>query len=172
MAARVLIRAPRLSDAAGFLAAVRRSRSLHRGWVKPPGTHPAYRAFLKRHQSDSRRAFLVILRSTGDIVGAINLGHIIHGPLKSAFVGYYAFAGFEGRGLMMEGLKLVVHHSFQKVKLHRLEANIQPENRASLALAARCGFVREGFSRRYLKIAGRWRDHERWAIVADLKERA
>jgi ribosomal-protein-alanine N-acetyltransferase len=120
-----------------------------------------------RHRSESRRAFLVIKRSTGYIIGVINLGHIIRGPLQSAFVGYYAFGGFEGQGLMTEGRRLVIRHAFQKLRLHRLEANIQPGNHASLALAGRCGFVREGFSARYLKIGGRWRDHERWAIVAD-----
>ena len=34
-------------------------------------------------------------------------------------------------------------------------------------LVRRLGFVREGYSRRYLKIGGRWRDHERWAVVKD-----
>ena len=57
--------------------------------------------------------------------------------------------------------------AFSKLGLHRLEANIQPENTASIALAKRVGFQKEGFSPRYLKIRGRWRDHERWAIVAD-----
>jgi ribosomal-protein-alanine N-acetyltransferase len=51
--------------------------------------------------------------------------------------------------------------------LHRLEANIQPGNRASLRLVRRLGFKREGYSRRYLKIRGRWCDHERWAILAE-----
>ena len=68
--------------------------------------------------------------------------------------------------LMREGLALVVRHAFKTLKLHRLEANIQPQNAPSLALAKACGFRREGFSPLYLKIGGRWRDHERWAIVA------
>jgi ribosomal-protein-alanine N-acetyltransferase len=65
---------------------------------------------------------------------------------------------------MRAALGLAVRMAFTELKLHRLEANIQPGNAASIALAARCGFAREGFSPRYLKIAGRWRDHERWAI--------
>jgi ribosomal-protein-alanine N-acetyltransferase len=60
----------------------------------------------------------------------------------------------------------VVRHAFRRLRLHRLEANIQPGNAPSVALAKACGFTREGYSPRYLKIAGRWRDHERWAIVA------
>ena len=66
---------------------------------------------------------------------------------------------------MHEGVSAVVRHAFTRLKLHRLEANIQPGNAASLALARACGFTREGFLPRYLKISGRWRDHERWAIV-------
>ncbi|HEV2436064.1 MAG TPA: GNAT family protein [Verrucomicrobiae bacterium] len=97
----------------------------------------------------------------------INLGSIIRGLLQGAYVGYYAFAPHAGKGLMREGLQLVLKHAFQKLRLHRLEANIQPGNQLSLRLARRCGFAREGFSRRYLKDGGRWRDHERWAILAE-----
>ena len=82
-------------------------------------------------------------------------------------IGYYAFAGFERRGLMRAGLSLVARHAFRQLKLHRLEANIQPDNLASIALVRRCGFQLEGYSPRYLKIGGRWRDHERWAVLAD-----
>ena len=77
----------------------------------------------------------------------------------------YAFAGFEGRGLMTQALNAVVRHAFTNLGLHRVEANIQPGNAASIALAKRCGFQLEGYSPKYLKIGGRWRDHERWARV-------
>jgi ribosomal-protein-alanine N-acetyltransferase len=57
--------------------------------------------------------------------------------------------------------------AFTRLELHRLEANIQPANLASITLVKRLGFHLEGLSPRYLKIAGHWRDHERWALLAD-----
>jgi [ribosomal protein S5]-alanine N-acetyltransferase len=68
---------------------------------------------------------------------------------------------------MSDGLQLVLARAFTDLRLHRLEANIQPGNAASIALVRKAGFVREGFSERYLKIGGRWRDHEHWAIRAE-----
>lgn len=117
--------------------------------------------------SDSHRAFLVVLCESGDVVGAIHLNHIIPGALQGAFLGYYAFTPHAGQGLMREGMRLVLKHAFRELKLHRLEANIQPKNHASIRLVRKCGLVREGFSRRYLKVGGRWKDHERWAILAE-----
>jgi ribosomal-protein-alanine N-acetyltransferase len=165
--AQVIIRPPTLRDWPAFQAAVRRSRALHYSWVAPPNTRKKFEAYLKRMASDSHRAFLVVLRESGDKVGAIHLNHIIPGALQGAFLGYYAFTPHAGHGLMCEGMLLVLRHAFQELKLHRLEANIQPKNHASIRLARKCGFVREGFSRRYLKVGGRWKDHERWAILAE-----
>lgn len=167
MKARVTIRNPKRSDAAAILSASRRSQSLHRGWLNPLVTRRAFLAHLKRIESDSHRGFLVIQKATGNLVGVININNIILGSFRSAFLGYYAFEGMTGQGLMREAMRLVLHYAFCKLKLHRLEANIQPGNKASIALVKRCGFVREGYSRRYLKICGRWRDHERWAILAE-----
>ena len=68
---------------------------------------------------------------------------------------------------MTEGLAQALRWIFGELRLHRVEANIQPGNAASRALARRLGFRREGLSPRYLKVGGRWRDHERWALTVD-----
>jgi ribosomal-protein-alanine N-acetyltransferase len=100
-------------------------------------------------------------------VGVVNISEIVLGPFRSAYLGYYAFEPFAGRGLMRKGFELVLTTAFRTLKLHRLEANIQPANLASRRLVKRLGFTREGLSPRYLKIAGRWRDHERWALLSE-----
>lgn len=150
-----------------FLAAVRRSRALHTPWVSPPATLQAYRAYLRRLRRSIHVGYFICLRDTDEIVGVANLGHIVQGALRSAYLGYYAFMPHARQGLMTEGLALVIRDAFRLLRLHRLEANIQPGNRASRSLARRLGFRREGYSKRYLKIRGRWCDHERWALLAD-----
>lgn len=164
---RVTLRPPALRDWPAFQAAVRRSRALHHPRVAPPGARKKFEAYVRRAISDSHRGFLVVLRRSGEMAGVINPGSIIRGLLQGAHVGYYAFAPHAGKGRMREGRQLVLKYAFQKLGLHRLEANIQPGNQRSLRRARRCGFVREGFSRRYLKVGGRWRNHERCASLAE-----
>lgn len=164
---RIALRSPTPADAPAFLAAVRASRRLHGRWVSAPADAEAYAGYLARMQQPGYLAFLVVNADDGSLVGVVNLSHIVMGALRSAYLGYYAFAPQAGRGLMTLGLKAVCRHAFQVLKLHRVEANIQPDNAASIALARRCGFRQEGYSPRYLKINGRWRDHERWALLAD-----
>src|SRR5262249_22932934 len=147
-----------------FLALARISRRLHRPWVAPPGSPAAFAAFLRRARQPNRVSALVCCRAGGAIVGVVNVSEIVRGPLQGAFPGYYGSASYAGQGYMTEGVALAVSLAFGRLKLHRLEANVQPGNRASLALVRRLGFRLEGFSPRYLKIAGRWRDHQRWAI--------
>ena len=163
---RVLLRRPRSADREEFLALVRGSRALHRPWVSPPATPVQYRDYLRRMAAADHAAFLVCIPRSGRIAGVINMSHIVRGAFCSAYLGYYAFAGCEGRGYMLGGLRAVVRHAFGPLRLHRLEANIQPGNAPSIALARAAGFRLEGYSPRYLKIGGRWRDHERWAILA------
>jgi ribosomal-protein-alanine N-acetyltransferase len=157
-------------DEAEFIAGVRASRALHRPWLYPPSTPEAYRAYLAGI-GERKAAFLARRREDGAIVGWISVSEIVRGSLQGAFVGYGGMGGFTGQGYMTEALQLVLTQAFGPLRLHRLEANIQPGNAASIALARRCGFEREGFSPRYLKVGGRWRDHERWAVRKESRRR-
>ena len=104
---------------------------------------------------------------SGGIVGVFNLSQIFMRGFRNAYLGYYGMVGFARRGMMTEGLRLATQYAFEEVGLHRLEANIQPGNLASIALVRRAGFRKEGFSPRYLRINGVWCDHERWALLVD-----
>lgn len=162
----VYLRAPVPSDAPRFCAAARASRALHSPWVRPPATESAFLAYVERMADPTNRGFLVFHAGSDTLAGSIEITQIVRGVFRSGYLGYYAFTGFERRGLMSAAVRLVVRQAFRELRLHRLEANIQPGNDASIALVRACGFRLEGYSPRYLKIRGRWRDHERWAIVA------
>ena len=164
---RVHIRPGSVADEAEFLAAVERSRRLHHPWVQAPSTPEAFREYLAKRQSPRGAAFFLWVEEPRGLVGVVNLDEIVHHAFRSAYLGYYAFVPYAGRGLMKAGLAQVITHAFSTMKLHRLEANIQPGNHPSKSLVKTLGFRREGFSPRYLKINGRWRDHERWAILSE-----
>jgi ribosomal-protein-alanine N-acetyltransferase len=144
----------------------RGSRRLHRPWVYPPTTAPAVTRWLGA-AGPTRHRLLVCRRSDGAILGVVNVSEIVRAALQSAYLGYYAFGPHAGQGYMADGLTLVLRYVFRRLRLHRLEANIQPANHSSRRLVRRLGFRKEGFSPRYLKVGGRWRDHERWAIVRE-----
>lgn len=164
---RVKLVRPAKRHAAAFLDAVKRSRRLHRNLVTPVKTEDAYLKFVNHCRSPRCSNFFVVLRGSHELVGAINVENIMRGYFQSAALGYYAFIPYAGKGLMREGLIQTITHGFKDLKLHRLEANIQPTNARSINLVKGLGFQLEGYSPRYLKISGRWRDHERWAIHAD-----
>ncbi|HEY8519659.1 MAG TPA: GNAT family protein [Gammaproteobacteria bacterium] len=164
---RVRLERPSLRREGDFLDAVRRSRRLHGNYVVAPSTPTEYRDYLRRSRRDNQESFFVVLADGGELAGVVNINHIIRYSLLSAVLGYYAFVPYAGAGLMREGLALALDFAFGPLGLHRLEANIQPSNKRSKALVAGLGFRLEGVALRYLKIGGRWRDHERWAILAD-----
>ncbi|MFG2946872.1 GNAT family N-acetyltransferase [Streptomyces adustus] len=168
---RVGIRHFRYEDGAEFTARARESKDLHHPWLFPPDTADGYTAYAGRLIEDRTKAgFLVCDKDDGGaIAGFVNINNIVEGAFLSGALGYGAFAHAAGRGLMREGLDLVVGHAFGPMRLHRLEINAQPANTASIALARSCGFRLEGFSPKMLFIDGAWRDHERWAITAEMR---
>jgi ribosomal-protein-alanine N-acetyltransferase len=166
-AARVYLRSPERSDRGEFVALMRASRAFHRPWATAPTDDEAFEAYLVDSRRHDFEAMLACRREDRAILGFFNLSHITRGSLQSAYLGYAVASVFAGQGYMREGIELVLREAFLNLRLHRIEANIQPGNHASIALARGAGFSREGFSPRYLKIGGRWRDHERWAILAE-----
>src|SRR5688500_13360250 len=149
-----------------FLRGVRRSRKAHSAWMAPPATRAKFERFIKGAHNERRRTFYV-LNEERAFVGVITIAEIVRGLFKSAYLSYFGVIPYDGRGYMTAGLDAVLRRAFGEMRLHRLEANIQPKNARSKALVERAGFVLEGYSKHYLKIAGRWRDHERWAITKE-----
>ncbi|MFJ8079719.1 GNAT family N-acetyltransferase [Streptomyces sp. NPDC096205] len=171
---RVGIRHFTLADGDEFTARARESKDLHHPWLFPPDTAEAYASYAGRLIEDPARAgFLVCEKGEGGagraLAGFININNIVHGAFQCGALGYGAFAHAAGRGLMREGLDLVIGQAFGPLRLHRLEINVQPGNTASIALARACGFRLEGFSPDMLFIDGAWRDHERWALTAEMR---
>jgi ribosomal-protein-alanine N-acetyltransferase len=152
---------------AEFLAGARRSRSLHRHYAYPARTPEGFREYVHRCRRPSHEGHLLVDRESGSLVGVVNVMEIVRGSFQGAYLGYFLFSPYTGRGFMSEGLSLVLCRAFTELRLHRLEANIQPDNERSLRLVRKLGFRREGFSPRYLKQGGRWRDHERWALLRE-----
>ena len=164
---RTRIQAPEAADEQAFLKAMQSSASLHYPWVSAPSDHAGWVRYMDRLKRVNEAGFLVKSLSAGEICGVINLNLITYEALCSAYVSYFGVAGQAEQGYMKEGLTQVVQHAFGKLGLHRLEANIQPDNLASVALAQSVGFQYEGFSPGLLKINNVWCDHERWAVLAN-----
>lgn len=164
---RVFLRPPQAADREQFVRLARASAALHNPWVDAPSTPREFDKYLERAAADDTDCSLLCLRGDGAIAGVLNLTQIVYGVFRSAYLGYYAFEDFTGQGYMTEGLELILGRAFGTLRLHRLEANIQPGNERSKALVERCGFRYEGFSPHYLYIDGAWRDHERWAITVE-----
>ena len=143
------------------------SRRHLRGYASTAFDQKRFNEMLAASDLESNEAFLICLRENDAISGQINLSQIFRKSFQNAYLGYQLFSGFTGNGYMTEAVAQVLRISFDDLKLHRVEANVQPENKLSIAVLLRNGFSKEGFSKRYLKIGGRWRDHERWAIIRE-----
>ena len=163
----VYLRFPRASDRDEFLSAARRSRRLHHPWVRPAADDEAFSEYLKHARRGPQRRSLICRTEDAAIVGYLNFNVITYFSLQSAYLGYAAFEPYAAQGYMREGLSLGLRFGFCTLGLHRLEANMQISNKRSVSLVKRAGFELEGFSPRYLKINGRWRDHLRFALLKE-----
>lgn len=164
---KVFLRYPKAEDFAEFTKLAKTSERFHRNLMKMSKTREEFEGFLERSKKDENEIFLICRAENGAISGMINLSQIFRGGFQNAYLGYGLGVKFTGHGLMTEAIALILRFAFKDLKLHRIEANVQPQNTPSIEVLKRNGFTKEGFSRRYLKIGGKWRDHERWAIIAE-----
>jgi ribosomal-protein-alanine N-acetyltransferase len=165
--ARVVVRGPQDIDADAYIAQMRASRRFHHPWIVAPTDRATWDRLMARNETPAVEVLFAVRREDAAVTGTFVLSQIFYGPFCNAYLGYWATQAHTGEGYMSEGMAGVLRHAFRKLRLHRVEANVQPANTASVALLDRSGFRREGFSPRYLKVAGRWRDHERWAITVE-----
>jgi [ribosomal protein S5]-alanine N-acetyltransferase len=165
---RVTLRPLGRGDQDDFLHLVAASVALHHPWMSLPATPQEFQAYLTRYERPDEDSLLICVCETGAIAGVVNINGIIRGRFQCGSLAYAAFVPMAGRGYMSEGLNLVLRYAFEQLRLHRLEAQIQPGNQASLRLVQRLGFRNEGNSPDLLFIDGAWRDHQRWAITTSM----
>jgi len=163
----VQLRPLKASDEDAFMQGLRISKDMLKPWVQVPLSRPAFKRHVSEMNTVEDKAFAVIRTDTKELAGVVELRDIFYGDFQNAYLIYYGFKPHLNLGLMRQAVSLVIPIAFKRLKLHRLEANIQPENLASIALVSACGFSKEGLSPRFLKKNGEWRDHERWALLAD-----
>lgn len=161
----VTLRRPTEADGPALVAAHRAGRDLHLPWIQPFTDAAGFDEWRERALTGNTLG--LVIQAAEGIAGIVNVSNIVLGPFRNATLGYWAMPGMTGRGHLTAGVRLAATLAFTELRLHRLEANIQPGNAPSLAVARRAGFRKEGFSPRMLHIAGAWRDHERWARLAD-----
>ncbi|ACI50978.1 GCN5-related N-acetyltransferase [Gluconacetobacter diazotrophicus PA1 5] len=163
----VFVRRVMRADAPDLIRANIDNRDYHAPWVNPFIDQGGFDSWFAGLVTGPDVGLLARHDFTGEIVGVFRFSQIVMGAFCSAYLGYYGMRAHARTGRMARALRLVLEYGFDELGLHRVEANIQPGNMASIALVRRAGFRREGFSPRYLKIDGAWRDHERWACLAD-----
>jgi ribosomal-protein-alanine N-acetyltransferase len=164
---RVYLRHPVPDDCDELIDLYRSSRSHFRGYANAEYTRERFELMLLEAAKDTNEHFVICRTDDDRIVGTVSLSQIFRRLFQNAYIGYQLFAGNTGQGYMTEAVALALRFAFTGLNLHRIEASVQPSNKRSIAVLQRNGFVMEGFSRRYLKINGRWRDHERWAILKE-----
>ncbi len=140
-------------------------------WFRDELSRSAFRRRLRHYAREVREdhgyAFGIFSKDNGELVGGLTLTNVRRGVTQAASLGYWLGVRHSGNGLMSRSINATIPFAFTTLGLHRLEAACMPANTRSVRVLERAGFVREGFSRRYLKINGEWQDHILFAILSD-----
>ncbi len=172
---RIFLRAPRVADHENWARLRRESEDFLRPWeplwLEDELSMAAYRRRLRGYWREMRAGaalpLFIFARDSHELLGGLNLSNIRRGIAQAASLGYWIGKRHARQGYMTEAVRLVTRHAFSELKLHRVEAACIPDNEPSRRLLERCGFIREGLAREYLRINGRWRDHLLYALVRE-----
>ncbi|EXJ51020.1 GNAT family N-acetyltransferase [Microbacterium sp. MRS-1] len=148
----------------------------NRSWLRPwEATSPdgpvsfdmrlGIRRLLQQYRDGGGVPF--VMEYDGELAGQLNVWGIARGSLSSATIGYWVSERFAGRGITPTAVALATDVCFRELGLHRMEICVRPENRASLRVVEKLGFRYEGLRRRFIHIAGDWRDHYAFALVRE-----
>ena len=173
---RLTLRSPIEGDAKALMEYYARNKNFFKPWVPffPPNFFSVEfqklkiesdRQLLKKGVKISSLLFLKGNHQQSNIIGDISCSNIVRGVFQSGHLGYKMDKDHCRKGLMTEALSRFITYLFEVEKLHRLEANVIPENTASTKLLLKLGFMLEGHSKEYLKIDGKWSDHNRYALI-------
>ena len=173
--ARVYLRYPTMQDYAAWaeLRALSRQHLTpwEPQWARDELTRSSFRRRLRQVQREVRDdlgyAYLIFAESQSTLVGGLNISNVRRGVAQTASVGYWIGAPYAGRGYMTEAVCAAAQFAFVSLRLNRLEAACLPDNAASARVLAKAGFTREGRARQYLKIDGKWQDHDLYALLPD-----
>jgi len=177
---KVGLRPLRLRDASAWVEV----RTRNEGWLAPWEGRPAagsVGSWAERHTSGVFVAMVRALRREAKagrglpfavtfedrLAGQVTLSGLTRGAFDSAWLGYWVDERVAGRGVAPTAIALAVDHCFDRVGLHRVEANVRPENARSRRVVEKLGFAPEGMHRRYLFIDGAWRDHTSYALLRE-----
>lgn len=181
--ARIYLRAPVQRDWRPWAALRGESREFLAPWEPiwsyDALTRGAFRRRLKAYKAEMRQGSsysFFIFRSQDDaLLGGITLSNVRRGVAHSASLGYWIGAPYCRQGYMTEALAGMLEFAFVHLGLHRVDAACLPGNEASRALLLKSGFRQEGYAREYLRINGRWQDHNLFGVLRSdlpaLKER-
>ena len=175
---RLLLRPLRASDEAEYVRLAEVSREAWAPWTPAieagVTSHQLFGRELKRAAGGAKAGThlrLAAFDGEGVLVGQFALNEIVRGVFQSAYASWQVSADREGLGYGTEGVRALLDIAFDDspagLGLHRVQANIMPSNAASLRIAEKVGFRREGLALRYLRIAGRWEDHIMFARTRD-----
>lgn len=176
--ARVLLRPLTVDDWEAWREVRIRARDWLEAWEPRPepgspdpvSDREAFRArctaWDRQRHFDAAYGFGLFLHD-GRFAGEVSLGNVQRGPFQMAYIGYWIDEAWAGRGLVPEGVVLLMGFAFDELRLHRLEAAIVPRNTASRRVAEKLGLRDEGTAKAFLQIQGVYEDHVRYAITAE-----